>query len=212
MSYEDELTDIKLPKKAYTMIEIAVTNLFLELGIGKYPINPFEIIRKKGYVLHSYSELPNKARSLLASYNLDATSFYDPNLKTFVICYDDTQSIERIRFTLMHEVGHITLGHREESDLAKKMADYFAAYSLAPSPIIMRYHCEDYLEVAETFVISTECAYFTFERYNNWYEYSGRIKDYEKSLIKLFDSVSNRKEEGVCSLIVTRQKRKTPLD
>ena len=196
MSYEEELTDIKLPKKVYTMIEKAVTKLFLELNIGKYPIDPFEIIIRKGYVLRTYSELSDQKRQALRSKDLDATSFYDPNLKTFVIYYDETQTIERIRFTLMHEVGHIALGHKEESDLAKKMADYFAAYSLAPSPIIMKYHCEDYLEVADIFVISTESAYYTFQRYNNWYEYGGRIKAYEEALIAQFEAVNNTEERG----------------
>ncbi len=196
MSYEDEFIDIKLPKKAYAKIEIAVTKLFLELNIGTYPIDPFEIIRRKGYILRTYSKLAEQKRQALKAKDLDATSFYDPNLKTFVIYYDETQTIERIRFTLMHEVGHITMGHREESDLAKKMADYFAAYSLAPSPIIMKYHCEDYLEVADMFVISTESAYYTFQRYNNWYEFGGRIKDYEKALIALFEAINNTEERS----------------
>ena len=51
MSYEDDCIGIKLPKKAYAAIEKAVTKLFLELNIGTYPIDPFEIIRKKGYAV-----------------------------------------------------------------------------------------------------------------------------------------------------------------
>ncbi len=196
MSYDEDLTDIKLPKKVYAKIEMAVTKLFLELSIGTYPIDPFEIIKRKGYILRTYSELSDQKRRAFKAKDLDATSFYDPNLKSFVIYYDETQTIERIRFTLMHEVGHIALGHKEESDLAKKMADYFAAYSLAPSPIIMKYHCEDYLEVAEDFFISTESAYYTFQRYNNWYEFGGRIKNYEKALIALFEVINNTEERG----------------
>ena len=196
MNYKDDLIDIKLPKKAYAKIEIAVTKLFVELNIGKYPIDPFEISKRKGYILHTYSELSAQKRKGFKAKDFDATSFYDPDLNTFVIYYDETQSIERIRFTLMHEVGHITLGHREESDLAKKMADYFAAYSLAPSPIIMKYDCEDYLEVAERFVISNECADYSFQRYKNWIEYGGRISAYEKALIALFDAVHDTKERS----------------
>jgi hypothetical protein len=196
MSYEDDLTDIKLPKKVYAKIEIAVTKLFLELNIGTYPIDPLEIIKRKGYILRTYSELSVQKRRSLKAKDLDATSFYDPNLKTFVIYYDETQSIERIRFTLMHEVGHITMGHREESDLAKKMADYFAAYSLAPSPIIMKYHCEDYIDVANIFIISTECADYSFQRYNNWYEFGGHIKTYEKALLTLYETINNTEERG----------------
>lgn len=199
MSYKCEFIDIRLPKKTYDMIEKAVTSLFLKLKICKYPIDPFEIIRKLGYVLQTYSNLSKEKQLALKVKGLDATSFYDPYLRVFIIYHDETQPIERLRFTLMHEVGHIILGHKEESDLAKKMADYFAAYSLAPSPIIMRYDCEDYLDVAEKFKISIESAYYTFQRYNNWYEYSGDIKPYEKALISLFDSANDTEERGnVC--------------
>ena len=194
MIYENELLDIKLPKKVYAQIETAVTNLFVELGIGEYPIDPVDIIRRKGYILRTYSDLSPQKRHALRVKELDATSFYAPNLKTFVIYYDETQSLERIRFTLMHEVGHITMGHKEESDLAKKMADYFAAYALAPSPIIMQFHCEDYIDVAHIFVISTLCADYSFQRYRNWVDFSGHLKSYECELIALFKS-KNKNEE-----------------
>ncbi|MBP5417508.1 MAG: ImmA/IrrE family metallo-endopeptidase [Clostridiales bacterium] len=199
MSYEEEYTDIKLPKKAYDKIVIAVTKLFVELGIGTYPIDPFEIIKRKGYILRTYSKLSVQKQRALKAKDLDATSFYDPSLKAIVIYFDETQPIERIRFTLMHEVGHIVLGHKEESDLAKKMADYFAAYSLAPFPIILKFHCEDYLEVASIFGISSECAYYTFNRYRKWYEFGGRTKDHEKTLIALFESINNLEERGDAS-------------
>lgn len=196
MNYEDELIAIKLPKKAYAKIEMAVAKLFVELRIGSYPINPFEIIRRKGYVLRSYSDLSIQKRNALKTKDLDATSFYDPQLNTFVIYYDETQSPERIRFTLMHEVGHIIMGHKEESDLARKMADYFSSYSLAPSPIMLQYNCEDYIDVADIFGISYTCADYSFQRYRNWCEYAGPIKDYEKVLISLYKGMNNNEERS----------------
>ena len=138
-SYDNDYVDIKLPKKVYTKIETAVVKLFIMLKIDTYPIDPFDIIQKLGFVLRKYSEMSTYEQIKLRSRDLDATSCFDPELQTFVISYDDTKYPRRIRFTLMHEVGHIVLDHKEESELAKRMANYFAAYALAPSPIIHAY-------------------------------------------------------------------------
>ena len=194
--YNDEYVDIKLPKKVYTIIETAVSDLFIKLQISSYPIDPFDIIRKLGFILRKYSELSLYEQIRLRSKDLDATSCFDPELQTYVICYDDTKYIRRIRFTLMHEVGHIILGHKEESELAKRMANYFAAYSLAPSPIIGAYDCQAASELAELFVVTDECAFYSFKRYLNWSEFGGRIRVYEEALLSLFEQSITFEEGG----------------
>lgn len=194
-NYDSDYVDIKLPKKVYTKIETVVVELFIKLKIGTYPIDPFDIIQKLGFVLRKYSELSLYEQIKLRSKDLDATSCFDPELKTFVICYDDEKYPRRVRFTLMHEVGHILLGHKEESELAKRMANYFAAYSLAPSPIIGVYKCHDACDVADNFVVTDECAFYSFRRYSNWLEFGGRIKSYEEALLNMYEQ-SNNVEEG----------------
>lgn len=193
--HDSDYIEIKLPKKVYTKIENTVVDLFIRLKICSYPIDPFVIIRKMGYVLRKYSELSFYERIRLRNKNLDAISCFDPDLQAFVICYDDTKFSKRIRFTLMHEVGHILLGHKEESELARMMANYFAAYSLAPSPIIDAFNCRDESELADIFVVTDECAYYSYKRYLKWCEYGGRIKVYEEALLNMFKQ-SNKVEEG----------------
>ncbi|PWJ71124.1 uncharacterized protein DUF955 [Ruminococcaceae bacterium R-25] len=194
-----EFVDIKLPKKVYEKMERVVVKLFIDLGIDTYPIDPINIIKKLGYVLRKYSDLPVYEQLKLRRKELDATSCYDPELKTFVICYDDTKNHGRIRFTLMHELGHILLGHKEESELARKMANYFAAYALAPSPIIYLYDCQDANELATEFFVTEKCATYCFRRYTNWLEFGGRIKNYEEALQKMFERANNVEERGSVS-------------
>lgn len=187
MNYKDELQCIRIPKKVYDKIEAAVVGLFVELNISSFPIDPFDIVKRKGYILHTYSELLSEVRQELVQRKLEATSMFNPVLGTYMIYYDETKSLGRIRFTIMHEVGHIVLGHKQESDLAKMMANYFAAYSLAPSPIIMQYNCENSQDIAEAFDISMESADHTYKRYKNWYDYGGPMREYENELIELFN-------------------------
>ena len=50
-----------------------------------------------------------------------------------VIVYNDAHSPARQRFTLAHELGHIVLGHREDSPDNDALADCFARNLLTPA-------------------------------------------------------------------------------
>ena len=182
----DELYDVSLPKRVYDVIETAVVGMYKELGIKNVPIKPIEIAERKGYILKNYSELSPAARIELKTKDRDGVSFYNQELGAFIICYDDVKSYYRKRFTIMHEIGHIVLGHKQESELARKMADYFAAYSLAPSPLIHEYRCEDYMDISNVFDVSPDSAGYSFQRYENWLQYGGDLKLYEIELLNLF--------------------------
>ena len=103
------------------------------------------------------------------------------------IFYDDLHPRNRQRFTIMHEMGHIQLGHKENSMYAERCANYFATYSLAPTPIIGLYGCEDYIEVSKRFKLSQESALYAFDRYKRWVNIPCALKPYEKKLNMLFD-------------------------
>lgn len=177
----------KIPPWKYAEIEKKVVELYIEQGIHSFPIDPFEIIKQRGYILTPFSKFDNSNRPEVIDDNNDAFSFYVPELKTHIIVYNDDKPLPRIRFTLMHEVGHIDLGHKGESDLARRMADYYAGYALAPSPLIGTYASEETYDIISAFWVSSECADVCSYRYQNWKQYGGRyLKDYEIRLINLF--------------------------
>ncbi len=179
---------IKIPSWKYEKTEKAVVDLYVEQGIHSLPIDPFFIIKNRGYVLIPFSKLNNvnSQRGILDDNN-DAFSFYSLEHKTYVIVYNDDKPLNRIRFTLMHEVGHIDLGHKGESELARKMADCYAGYALAPSPLIWTHASEKIPDIIAVFWVSPDCANVCSRRYLNWLEYGGmQLKDYEIRLINLF--------------------------
>ena len=182
----NENVSITLPKKLYKEIESKACNLLCECNITSIPIEPTEIIQKKGWILKEIENLSYVLDQYDTSGNSDGFSCFDTLLGKYVIAYDPQKPIRRIRFTLMHEIAHIDMGHLQESDLAKKIADTYAAYALAPSPLINALNCEDYTEVSNRFNISLECAFICFQRYINWYNYSGRLKAHEIKLINQF--------------------------
>lgn len=101
----------------------------------------------------------------------------------YFIFYNDSQihNEARIRFTLAHEVGHIVLGHFEDTGtLSRKTlseekytkyeseADLFAAELLSPSILASDFKSSD--EIKNSFYVSSESASITynFVQKQNW--------------------------------------------
>lgn len=183
----DKLIMFKIPQWRYDEIEKKVVEMYVEQGIHSFPIDPFKILEKKGYTLIPFSRFCIEERPEIVNDDNDAFSFFSPQNKTYFIVYNDEKPLPRIRFTLMHELGHIELGHKGESELAEKEADTYAGYALAPSPLMSGYRL-GYLEDFMTkFWISRECAVVRRNLYLNWLEYGGKfLKDYEITLVNLF--------------------------
>ena len=180
----DYLDYLSLPPKLYNKIEENVTNLFLQLNIHSYPVDPMKIAIRLGYELIPFSKMNREAKRILVPKDADGISHYNPETKTFVIYYRPDGMKERLRFTIGHEIGHIRMGHRCESELARRIADYYAAYLLAPTPWIGQAGCDDYTDVANAFFVSEPCAMRCFTRYENWCSIPF-TKSYEKTLISL---------------------------
>lgn len=187
MFNEDKAGCALLTKKKYAHIEKKVVDLYIELTLNKHPLNPFSIAKSCGYIVLPYSSLHNEAVDLLREKEMDGFSFFNQKECLHYIYYDDSEVIARQYFTIMHEIGHIRLEHKEDSALADKEADYFAAYSLVPSPLMEIYWCEDFIDVMALFGVSEPCAVRCFDRFIKWELYSGRLKDYEKQLLNLFE-------------------------
>ena len=184
MHEQDYLDYLTLPSSLYEKIEDDVAYLFLELDIREYPVYPLQIAVALGYKIIPFNQMREEARTKMLEMDLEAISYYDRSLGTFVICYNSDCTLERLRFTIAHEIGHIRMGHKLESDLARRVADYYAAYLLAPTPWIGYAKCEDYIDVANKFSLSVQCAQRCFERYLKWSKYSFSRK-YEELLMLL---------------------------
>lgn len=186
MEDKDYLDYLSLPASLYEKIESDVADLLLQLNIHSYPVDPEEIALALGYELIPFSKMPKEAKKMLFFKDVDAINHYDPKKKTFVIYYRPDGLKERFRFTIGHEIGHIRMGHKGESELARRIADYYSAYLLAPTPWIGNSGCEDFKDVATEFYLSEPCAARCFDRYNRWRKIS-RTKNYEITLVRLLN-------------------------
>lgn len=121
----------------------------LSIGASSLPVNPFEAIRRKHWGLTTYTELcaivsEDVTVSDIAEACKSRDGFTVFSSGNYCIAYNDTVRVKsRIRFTLMHEAGHIICGHFNgsvnDSDRYRELeseANLFASNVLAPAAVI----------------------------------------------------------------------------
>lgn len=124
----------------------------LDEGINSLPIFPSKIIKRHGWILHTYEEFAAiTARTMsdvIHKFDNEGFVFYSERKLNFVICYNNTFPPPVIRWTLMHEISHIILNHispsisalsrvrTEERTLFEQEAQGFARRVLCPSIIL----------------------------------------------------------------------------
>lgn len=190
---------MRLSNKRYDEIQRSAYGIFARYGIDCIPIDCFRLCEKMGIVLRKYSDAPTNhnvklARKASKDGFCAEIEYIDEKGGTYTqwyVFYDDTMPSRRVRFTIMHEVGHIVLDHSEHSALAEAEANFFAAKSLAPLPLVHNIAPEDYLDIAEGFDISDDSALIVMQNYVKWLRY-GSIEylDYEYALLIQFGLAS----------------------
>ena len=164
---------IKIPYWYFYKIENKVVECLIEAGIKKYPIDPFEIVKNLKIQIMAY----NDRKCVIEGYSQGGLT-----RERSIILYNRRCGKNAIRFTILHELGHIVLGHKGESDLAERLANHFAGYAIAPPPVIDRIDCKTIKVIMSAFKVSEQCAEFRLKYYERWKNH--RIKNYEIKLLR----------------------------
>ena len=141
----------------------------IDYNLCRLPIKVADIAKQAGIMVLKYSELD---KNRLSDGESGATFFEDD---TIYIVYRDTESKERCRFTIAHELGHIFLGHKligdkisRKFDLSKpeieQEADIFASRLLAPACVLWGLNLHTAKEIAAVCNISMPAAQARAER------------------------------------------------
>lgn len=161
----------------YDRVMIKVNNLFLQENITSFPVNPFQIIKNNRWGLLTYSEIADEQGAWIediidAFQSEDGYTIFDGT--NYTIAYNDTiQNQGRIKFTLMHEIGHIYMNHLVDfdetvlmrSELTEKKyrileneANAFARNTLAPVIVVKELNLKTGTDVADYFGLSQAAA------------------------------------------------------
>lgn len=148
---------MNFPKRTrYNKIMRAMQDFFInESYLSGFPIDPFKVIENNQWGLITYTELMQKhnctLEDVIASFgSKDGFTIFDG--EGYTISYNDTiRTPGRIRFTLLHEIGHIYLNHlldfektmltrnglnKRQYEVLEREANAFARNVLAPAAIV----------------------------------------------------------------------------
>lgn len=177
---------VRLSNERYEEIKHIITDLFVKYGVTCVPVNGFELATKMGIKVIPYSAIPESKRELLFMKSEDGFCV-ERSLGEWYIYYNDTKDYGRVNNTIMHEIGHITLDHSEDSELAEKEVKFFAKFALAPPVLIHKFDLTCPEEIANVFEISYEAACYAYSYYKKWLRYgSSNYTDYEETILRLF--------------------------
>lgn len=158
-----------------TEIIKATIKVYEECHVTSFPIDCMALLEHYGYRIFTYDELWKKNQRL---YDIclacSEDAFRDGINK--IIAYNSHNSNGRIRFSLMHELGHHIRGHSGESDLNEQEANTFASHILAPRMAIHYSKCKDTEDVSKVFEISNDAAGIAFDDYHRWYRHVIKYK------------------------------------
>lgn len=175
---------MKLCDERYEEIKNIVVNLLVALDIRCVPISGFEIAVKLGIKLIPYSakERQNAERAKKIAEDGVCIEMKDGSLYIF---YNDDKDYNRLNWTILHEIGHLVLGHTEHCKLADAEADFFAKNAIAPPILVHKLNLKSSTEIQDHFYISKKAAENSWNYYQTWLRIPG-YKQYEVKLCTLF--------------------------
>ncbi len=171
-----------LPSRPRTHRAIRMARQFIkEHGVNWLPVDPFRFYEMNGWALFTIDEAekiyghPDPFGMKLkrgTSIQIDALTFYNSETGRYVTVYDHETLIERIRWTIAHEIGHIFMGHLTDFEFTQlhgrldskqywvleREANVFAAELLAPISILKRIRLCSAEDIARLCQISNDAA------------------------------------------------------
>lgn len=181
---DDELILPMLCDARYEELKTEVANLFERYKVCSLPINAFELAARMGFHIVPYKAWPDRVEKLIARQKDGISFIYDDEV---YILYNDEKTFERQNWTIMHEIAHRHLGHREESIVAGREAEFFAKYALIPPPLVHMLGIKTPDEIQAHFIASREAATYGMNYYQKWLRHhTATFTETENRILRLF--------------------------
>ena len=186
----------------YKNVRNATWQVLIDYNVNKLPIKVTDIVKKSNIKF-----LNNSDCKFLKNNQLGVSIHIDND---WYIIIDDTMKIERIWFTIAHELGHIFLGHESllhrtpnsifiEKPEEETEADMFAARLLAPACVLWGMELHSPKDIAQACNISYQAASYRAKRMEILYKRNMFLtSDLEKQVYSNFSEFINnyKKEEN----------------
>lgn len=169
-----------------------MVDAFQQLGYIKLPVDPSQLMEAHGIQTLPYQIAYNPSKS----WEDMATLCRCPSGLSFVLSADGQdlrfaacnlqEHPGRVRFTKLHETGHLLRGHLRDSELAEIEANLWAKYAIAPSVLIEELNITTVEEVAQCFGTSKRCAANILKLHLNWQRHRHENQEFDDKILELY--------------------------
>ena len=163
-----------LKSSRYEEIKKSVSELIEDYNVTTLPIDVFELAKAMKIDVKFRSDIPenihNDLNYMSYSNQTPAAVIYNEKQNKLVTLIDDlSNSFNKQRFSLAHEIAHICLSHIEQSDKNEYEADYFAHELLIPTSLLcdMEENLVSHSILSYIFAVSEETADIAIRYRNN---------------------------------------------
>lgn len=149
------------------MFSSEILEVYIKCDIHTFPIDCEKILECYNYRIRTYAEVLSQlpeAGQLAQAFSDD--SFAD--MENRLILYNNRVNKYRVRFSQMHELGHIVLGHIGKCQEYEYEADIFASNILAPRIAIDYYNCKTADDIHNKFCLSYAASNRAIIDYKKW--------------------------------------------
>ncbi len=151
--------------------------VLIDNDVNSLPVRISDICKNMGISLINFSKVSDLIRYMDTNEDHTDDDGFSIGNKIF---YNNNCSVERRRFTIAHELGHIMLGHTQIANLANKeispndnpletAANVFASRLLAPACVLWGIGVTNYRQIQALCNISEAAAKFRMERMQQLY-------------------------------------------
>lgn len=197
---------------AKTIINQSIYNIYLNIAQVRFPIDPVNVITMfpncRIMTYDTLAGITGKTHEeiIQACESYDGCTKYSPTTDRYLILINDSsrnsRCAERVRWTMVHELGHIVCGHfgelsgvqsgeiqSSEIDNAEmeEEADFFAASLLAPLQALSIVGVKDIADIRKGFGLSQLAAEHRWSEFKDFlYNSTTAVYSQKPSLWSLF--------------------------
>ena len=159
----------------FELATLLAYNELLRLKIGACPIsgNSFLTPSEQAIIVCSYQEFSANTGIPIHTITLggrlkDGFCVFGVDITRTMIFYNADTYTQRVRFTIMHEVGHVILNHKRNTQTQEAEANFFASQFLMPSALLLEIRRRGYNldenKLCRTFNVSIAAARIKLEQ------------------------------------------------
>ena len=178
----------------YHIVDDKALQIRIDYNLFEKEIDMYSLCKKMGLVLVKYSSLDYERLKLLTEkYCLNDALTIKRNNSNYIF-YNDTIKELRTRFSLAHEIEHITDNIQVKENYQEKVANHFARSLLIPKCVLIYENYNDPYKVADDFNVSLSAATNALNVALKWKNHSNfKYTEKEIEYLKLYKKYNEEK-------------------